>query len=308
MRIVFAGTPEIGVPSLESLAKEFNVCGVLTNPDREKGRKKILQPSAVKEKALELGIKVFQPEKLTSEFYNEIIELKPDLLVCIAYGKIFKPEFLNLFPLGGVNIHPSLLPIYRGPSPISEALLNGDKESGISIQRLAQKMDSGNILHQSKFIISDSDTTGTLTAKIAIDAAPLICDVVRNIKNNTVTEFTQDESKATFCKLIKKEDGRINWNSSSKNIINEIRAYNPWPLAQTEFGDKGLNILEATYSDIEKDGVPGLVREYSKNSGFLVNTGDGTIWITMLQLQSKKALDFKSFNNGVKDFINSVLG
>lgn len=308
MRILFAGTPEIGVPSLNALVNEFDVCGVLTNPDRPQGRKKTLFPSPIKARAEELELNIFQPDRLDSDLYSEIKELKPDLLVCIAYGKIFKKEFLDIFPLGGVNIHPSLLPIYRGPSPLSAAILNGDKVSGISIQRLAAKMDSGNILLQEKFELAEKETTGSLTERVATMAAPYIVKVVKDIERDSVTEWEQKDENATFCKLIKKDDGIIDWSIGSDQLLNMIRAYNPWPMAQTEFEGKILNIIEAEVSDIVGEGEPGRVLEYSKANGFLVKTGDGTIYITRLQLQSKKALDYKSFNNGVKNFLNTLLG
>ena len=314
MRVFFAGTPEIAVPSLVALNEEFEVCGVLTNPDRQKGRKKVLHPSPVKVKALELGINVYQPEKLNQDFYNQVTLLKPDLLVFFAFGKIFKPEFLSIFNLGGVNIHPSLLPIYRGASPISTAILNGDKASGISIQRAADKMDSGDILLQEEFKIDANETTGSLTIRVAKIAAALITKVVHDINNGTVSEYSQDESKVSFCKLIKKEDGVINWNDTSFKILNGIKAYNPWPLAQTKFNDKTLNILEAKdmeilpETEIKLEGDPGQVLFYTKSDGFLIKTGDGAIYVTCLQLQSKKALDYKSFNNGVQNFVDTILG
>lgn len=308
MKILFAGTPGIGIPSLLALKESFNVTAVLTNPDRPQGRKKVLQPSEIKVTALELGLDVYQPEKLNEDFYSIIREEKFDLLVFIAFGKIFKPEFLEIFPLGGINIHPSLLPIYRGASPLSEAIKNGDKESGISIQRAANKMDSGNILLQERFELSETETTGSLTIKVAQMVAPLIVKVVDDIAKNTVTEYEQDKNRVTFCKLIKKEDGIIDWSKNSETILNEIRAYNPWPLAHTHFKDKTLNILEAKYSDISGEGEPGEVLEYSKKDGFLIKTGNGTLYVTCLQLQSKKALDYKSFNNGVQNFVNTLLG
>lgn len=307
MRILFAGTPDIGVPSLEALNSNFQVCGVLTNPDRSQGRKKKLVPSPVKEKAMELGLKVIQPEKL-SEAENEIKALNPDLLVCIAFGKIFKKEFLDLFKYGGINLHPSLLPIYRGPSPLSEAIKNGDTVTGISIQRMAMKMDSGNILHQEKLELDGTETTGSLTQDVAIKGASLIIDVVKGIEEGNIQEFEQDHSKATFCKLIKKSDGIINWAMSTNELLNFIRAYNPWPWAQTTFLDKSLNIIEAKKANEKIEGKPGEVLSYSKKDGYLVKTSDGAIYLTMLQLQSKKVLDYKSFNNGVQNFVGTQLG
>ncbi len=311
MRILFAGTPDIGVPSLELLSTEFEICGVLTNPDSRQGRKKTLVPSPVKEKAVELNINVYQPNKLDEEFCEIIKEIKPDLLVCIAFGKIFRKSFLDLFPLGGINLHPSLLPIYRGPSPLSEAIKNGDSTTGISVQRLALKMDSGNILHQEELILDGRETTESLTKNVAEVGAPLVLKVVKNIDSNNLDEYEQDHSKATFCSLTKKEDGVINWNSETDNILNSIRAYTPWPLAHTIFNEKGLNILEAHVPEdlLEKPvGEPGTVLLYSKRDGFLIKTLDGAIFVTKLQLQSKKALDYKSFNNGVQNFVGARLG
>ncbi len=198
MRILFAGTPDIGVPSLEFLAREFEICGVLTNPDSRQGRKKVLIPSPVKETALELNIPVFQPEKLDEDFCEIIKSLKPDLLVCIAFGKIFRKSFLEIFPMGGINLHPSLLPIYRGPSPLSEAIKNGDKITGITVQRLAKKMDSGNILLQEELKLEDTETTESLTNRVAILGAPLVLKVVKELSDNKTTEYEQDHSKATF--------------------------------------------------------------------------------------------------------------
>lgn len=307
MRVLFAGTPDIGVPSLEALYSNFEVCGVLTNPDRPQGRKKKLVPSPVKEKALELGLNVIQPEKL-SDAIEEIKELNADLLVCIAFGKIFKKDFLDLFKFGGINLHPSLLPIYRGPSPISEAIKNGDKETGISIQRLALKMDSGNILYQEELVLDGTETTGTLTQDVALKGAPLIVKVVKGIAEGNIDEFEQDHSKATFCKLIEKSDGIIDWTMTTDDLLNFIRAYNPWPWAQTTFLDKSLNIIEAKKADVEIEGKPGEVISYSKKDGYLVKTFDSAIYVTMLQLQSKKILDYKSFNNGVQNFVGAQLG
>ncbi|OQY40643.1 MAG: methionyl-tRNA formyltransferase [Spirochaetaceae bacterium 4572_7] len=316
MRILFAGTPEIGVPSLGALADSFEVCGVLTNPDRVQGRKKKLLFSPIKEKALELNIPVFQPEKLDLEFINTVKELKPDLLVCIAFGKIFRDNFLSIFPEGGINLHPSLLPIYRGASPLNAVILNGEKTTGISIQRLAKKMDSGNILFQNSFNLEGTETTGSLIGKVAKMGAPLIVEVVKGIEKGDINEYSQDHTKATFCSLIKKEDGIINWNKPSLDILNAVRGYNPWPLAQTKFGDKSLNILEAngSYNDeleanyITNGVKAGTVISYSKQRGYVVKTQDGIIYVTKLQLQSKKILDYKSFNNGVQDFVGTQLG
>lgn len=310
MRIIFAGTPEIAVPSLEILSKHFEICGVLTNPDRPKGRKKKLIASPVKEKALELGLTVYQPEKLNKACREEIEALKPDLLVCIAYGKIFGPRFLGVFPKGGINLHPSLLPEYRGPSPLSAAILGGNSESGISVQRLGLEMDSGNIIIQRKFTLDQSETTESLTQEVSQTGAEYVLEAVKLINEGKDEDWPQDHEKATYCSLVKKEDGILNWEDSSEKILRVVRAYNPWPLAQTVFEDKSLNIIEAKICEEAAPGdeKPGTVLSLNKKNGIIIKTGDGSIAVTKLQLQSKKALDYKSFINGVKNFIGATLG
>lgn len=310
MRIIFAGTPEIAVPSLEILAKNFEVCGVLTNPDRPKGRKKKLIPSPVKEKALELGLTVYQPEKLTKAFREEIEALKPDLLVSVAYGKIFREKFLGAFPRGGLNLHPSLLPLYRGASPLMAAILGGDDESGITVQRLAPEMDSGNILVQRSFPMNHTETTLSLTKAVSVTGAEYLLEAVTMIDQGKDEDFAQDHDKATYCTLVQKEDGLINWEEKAELILRKIRAYNPWPLAHTSFEEKGLNILQASLwtGECSVTGKPGSVLEMNKKEGILIQTGEGIIAVTELQLQSKKVLDHKSFINGVKNFIGAELG
>ncbi len=316
MRVLFAGTPDIAVPSLEVLNRNHEVVGVLTNPDRGCGRGREIKCCPVKVKANELGIRTFQPEAFDEAFINEIKALQPDILAVTAFGKIFKKDFIDVFPQGGLNVHPSLLPKYRGASPIPAALIAGETETGVSIQRLALKMDSGAILSQERYVYNGTETTEWLTDYFAHRGAELLSEVITDIENGNAVEHEQDESLATYCSYINKEDGEIDWNRSSDHIDRQLRAFTPWPGIYTFFNSKKLNIIEAeiysenlpdTAGDF-MDAAAGKVAVPDKKSGILVKTGDGFIAVKKLQLQSKKALGWKDFLNGVKDFTNTVLG
>jgi methionyl-tRNA formyltransferase len=343
MRLLFAGTPDIAVPSLRELAGHHTVCGVLTSPDRRAGRGRRTVPSPVKAAAEELGLPVIQPARLGSDARKQVAELSPRLLVVFAYGRIFGPKFLSLFPRGGVNIHPSLLPKYRGPSPIQAAVLAGDLETGISVQSVALEMDAGDIYAQIRIPLTGSETAESLSSHVAAAAAPLIRSVVDGIEAGTATATPQAEEGVSYCSIITKEDGEIDWRASAVAIERMVRAYNPWPTAHTTFEGRGLSILAATVDEdpgagnpsgsagsvglagagetrtspgapdarvdsSETPAVPGRVLGMDKRRGILVQTADGTIAVRKLQLQSKKALDYKAFWNGVNNFKGAVLG
>ena len=311
MKLIFAGSPEIAVPSLAAVADSFDICAVLTNPARKSGRGKRMVLTPVQIKAEELGIPILQPERLDYDFRSEITELKPDLLVVVAYGKIFGPKFLALFPMGGINLHPSLLPRYRGPAPIPAAILSGDIETGITIQRIAREMDSGMIMSQSKMAITDSDTTGQLTTKAAKQGAELLLTVLQQLAEDRSTPHVQNEKKATYCRLIEKGDGKIDWQSTALHISRMVRAYDPWPTAFTLYNDKFLSILKAhVYRKREffADVFPGRVAGVDKAEGILIQTKSGILAVEELQLQSRKALGWKAFVNGAADFVGSILG
>lgn len=309
MKILFAGTPEIAVPSLEACNAWGQVVGVLTNPDRPKGRGKKMIASPVKEKALELGLPLLQPWKL-NEAMDEIESLGADILVCVAYGKIFSQAFLDLFPMGGVNLHPSALPQFRGPSPLNAAIANGLKESAISVQRLALKMDSGDILVQEPLIIEDRETTGSLTERAGIEGAPLLIRALKGLSDGTIAGVPQDDEKASYCSLIHKDQGQIDWSLPAKELDRMIRSVDPWPGAFSSWGDQKLFIRKANIYDgpWEPSGACGKVLGVDKTQGILVETGEGVLSVERLQIQSRKELDHRSFLNGNRDIINSQLG
>jgi len=335
MRILFAGSPAIAVPALKAVAAMaasaattggFVLAGLLTNPDNPRGRSSRPEPT---ECAAIEGIAskcvVLKPEKLDSAARALVAELKPDILVSFAYGRIFGPKFLELFPLGGINIHPSLLPKYRGPTPIPAAILNQDAETGITIQRLAAEMDSGDILVQEKLLLDGRETTASLSETMAQKAAELLPAALRGIAAGNLRARAQDHSAATYCSLIKKEDGLINWNRSAREIDAGIRAFDPWPLSWTTHGELRLFIHNAEPQPSpqgegsplepqpgpkgeESGKEPGEVLGKDKDKGILIQTGEGILAVSQLQYQGKKAMEWKAFLNGARNFLNTKLG
>ncbi|MFW5688077.1 MAG: methionyl-tRNA formyltransferase [Spirochaetota bacterium] len=310
MRVLFAGTPEIAVPSLDAIAASgHTLAGVLTAPDRRKGRGKTVSFSPVKERALELGVPVVQPERLRTEAREEIGPIHPEVLACFAYGKLFGPRFLELFPVAALNVHPSLLPQYRGPAPIPAAILAGDRRTGVTIQDVALEMDAGDILAQATIPLSGTETTATLSDTAARVGAELLVDVLDRLAAGTAVRTPQNHAAATYTSLVEKTDGLIDWSDSAAHIERMVRAYTPWPHAYTGFGGERLAILEAAVapgSSLEP--VPGRVARVDTSLGILVETGNGLLALRRLQLQSRKPLDWKSFLNGVHDFHEAVLG
>ncbi|MFQ3619680.1 MAG: methionyl-tRNA formyltransferase [Spirochaetales bacterium] len=311
LRILFAGTPEIALPSLECLMKEFSVVGVLTAPDQQAGRGRNLYPSPVKTLALQLGLPVYTPEKLDACARQWVQEHSPDVLVVVAYGKILGPKFLGLFPKGAINLHPSLLPKYRGPSPIPAAILAGDTETGITIQRISLKMDAGPILLQEKIPLNGTETTESLTRLCAEKGAPMLVTALRNLAAGKGEEIPQDESKATYCKLITKEDGKISWYSTATYIERMIRAYTPWPTAWTLYSGAVLKILKGSVVEegFKKNAdTVGKVIGVDKTKGILVQTGSGVLALERLQLQGRKVLQYEDFLRGMRNFVGAILG
>ncbi len=335
MRALFAGSPAIAVPALEALFElagggwpGFELAGVLTNPDSAKGRGGGLTPTeigaavqrlssgAVAAAAGNAPVPLLRPAKLDAAAREEIAALRPDLLVSFAYGRIFGPKFLSLFPLGGINVHPSLLPKYRGPTPIPAAILGGERETGITVQRLALEMDSGDILLREIIPLNGRETTGSLSEIAAKKAAEMLPAALRGIASGTLTGTPQNHGEASYCQLITAEDGRVDWSKSAVEIDARVRAFNPWPLCWTESGDKRLFILKAEAVDAPDEQIsqtseaagPGLVLGVDTRRGILVQTGEGLLAVSELQYSSKKALLWRDFLNGARNFTGSRLG
>ncbi len=307
MRILFAGTAEIGVLTLRELANNFEVGLVLTNPDRPKGRSKKLIPSPIKEEAINLNIPLLQPERLRGDVLKEVASYNCDILICFAYGKIFGPRFLSMFKGGCYNIHPSRLPQFRGSSPIQYTILNNLKKTAITIQKLSLEVDSGDILSTLDVDVSENETTLSLTNKVQALSAPFAVETFKRFERGEI-QTTPQQGEISFTNLFKKEDGLIDWNKSATEISAQIRAFIPWPKAFTTYDDKTL-FLTGVYGVIEDTyKTPGVVVESIKKQGLVIACKTGSIIINRLQLQGKKEMDFISFINGNREIISSKLG
>ncbi len=337
MKIVFAGSPAAAKITLEFLYEQqsafgFEIAGVLSNPPTAKGRHKTPTPTPVAAYALEKDLPVFTPEHLDSAAREQIAPLNADLLVCFAYGHIFGPKFLALFPMGGINLHPSFLPKYRGCTPVQQAILEGDEYLGISIQTLSLKMDAGDILKDDFVNITENDTTESLLNYSAKKGAELICQIIKESSEQGVLIKGKPQKKddISYTYTITKEMAKINWNESAETICRKIRAYYPDPCCWClEQNDSPLKIEAATevfvadaqallesdpvFGPIMADNVfkafpCGKILAYNKKTGGIyVKTGDGILNITKLQRQGKNAMTAKDFMNGAKDFIGNVL-
>ena len=313
MRIVFAGTPDFAVPALEVL-HDGELCAVLTAPDRPAGRRGPLRAPAVKRAALARGLDVLQPERLGRAFTAELARLQPDLLVAVAYGKIFRPYFLAIFARGGLNVHPSLLPQWRGPAPIPAAILAGARRTGVTVQRLAAEVDAGDIVAQREHALDGTETTGSLAPRLAELGAALLREAVDAVAAGSVRERPQDAAEATHCALLRKEHGCIDWRRPAEAIERAVRAYDPWPRAFTTWEGRQLLVLEAAVERTGDGGVevpraaPGQVLAVDREHGILVHTGAQRLWIRRLQLQGRKPLDSRAFANGHPEIVGSRLG
>ena len=321
MRVLFAGSPYIAVPSLIRLSFEHEIVGVLTNPESAKGRGLAVERSSVAQAAYDLfgeRVPVLAPERLGADAREAVAALEPEILVSFAYGRIFGPKFLALFPGGGVNLHPSLLPRFRGPAPIPAAILARDDKTAITVQRLALEMDSGDILGQLVLPLSGTETTEDLSEVAAIMGADLLSRVLEEIAEGREAPKPQ-AGEPVYCSMLRKEDGLIDWYSPLLDIDAKIRAFSPWPGAFTYFRGMRLNVLEAfpyphvTFAagpsslDFE-DALPGTLLGLDKSRGIMVQTNDGLIALRRLQVQHKKALPYREFANGMRDLSGTVLG
>ncbi len=307
MRILFAATAEIGVPTLNALAKNFDVALVLTNPDKPKGRSKKLIPSPIKVEANKLNIPVLQPEKLRGNALKEIASFNCDILICFAYGKIFGPKLLSMFFKGCFNIHPSRLPQFRGSSPIQYAILNNLEKSAISIQKLSLEVDSGDILSTLDFEIDKTDTTLSLSEKVSKICAPFAIETFKKVELNDYTTYEQ-KGDISYTKLFSKNDSLIDWTKSAIEISAQVRAFYPWPKASTLYEGKTLFILGIKDVLDQNYPNPGVVIEKIKKQGLVISCGSGAIIVDKLQLQGKKEMDYNAFLNGHRDIIEKKLG
>jgi len=296
------GTPEPAAKCLKALidAKE-EIVAVITQPDRPKGRGLRVTPSPVKELALHYNIAVHQPEGIKDNKAIEVIKgIKPDLIVIVAYGKILPKEILDIPKYGAINVHASLLPKYRGAAPVQWALINGEKETGITIQKVFEALDTGDIILQEKMQIEDEDNTLTLTGKLFDVGSKLLIDAIKLISSGNAPSIKQDEAGASYAPQLKKETGVIDWKKSTGNIFNQVRGCFPWPTAYTYYKDKMLKIISASPALAARNEIAGTVIDCVEDEGFIVATGDSSLFIREVQLEGGKRMHAWQFLNGHK--------
>lgn len=305
IKIVYMGTPDFSVGPLEKLNEKYNVVAIVTQPDKEVGRKKEIKYSPVKEFAIKNNIRILQPEKIKKE-YKEILELQPDIIITCAYGQIIPKELLDYPKYGCINIHASLLPKLRGGAPIHKAIINGYDKTGITIMYMDEKMDSGDIIYQEEIIIENNDNAGTLFDKLSILGSNMIIKVLPSIINSTNNRTKQNEAEVTYAYNITREEEKIDFNKSTKDVYNQIRGLFPWPVGYSTLDGKKVKIFTSKIGDSSKKGIPGeIINIYNDSLG--VKTIDGEILITSLQFEGKKRISVKDYLNGIQNK-NSLLG
>ena len=308
MRIAFFGTPEFAVPTLRALAATDNTIAVFTQPDRPVGRKAVLTPPPVKAAALELGLPVYQFEKIRSpEGCDAIRSFAPDLYAVVAFGQLFSEENLSIPPLGAINVHGSLLPLYRGASPMQQTVIDGQPVAGVSTMKLVKRMDAGDVLMRAETPLGENETYGELSLRLAELGADLFMKTLDALKRGELQPEPQDEEAATYCKMLTRDSGRIDLSAPRRVIHDLIRGTNPWPGAYALLGEEKLKLWRTVLSDAkaqEELPVGGLFGD--PKHGLFLRCTDGTLQITELQAPGGKKLDGKTFLRG-RNIAGSIL-
>jgi methionyl-tRNA formyltransferase len=307
-RVVFMGTPQFAVPTLQALDEHHEVVGVVTQPDRRAGRGRRLVESPVKRMALARGLAIVQPRTLRdTEVVARLAGWRPEVAVVAAFGQILPKAVLDLPPYGCINVHASLLPRYRGAAPIAAAILNGDAVTGITIMRMDVGLDTGPVLAQAECAIAPDDTTGSLTDKLAELGAKLLVETMDGWIEGTIQPQPQDEAQATYCRQLAKQDGLLDWSQPAVYLDRQVRACDPWPGAYTVWQGHRLKVLRATpQPDWRGEGQPGQVREMGEGIGVI--TGEGALELLEVQLAGKKAMSAGQFACGQRGLVDGVFG
>lgn len=299
MRIIFMGTPDFAVPSLEALLTKHEVVLVVTQPDKPKGRGKKMVPTPVKACALEHGIPVLQPEKVKEpEFVEQLRSYEPDLIAVTAFGQILSEPILEMPKYGCINVHGSLLPKYRGAAPMQWSIIDGEKVTGITTMYMAKGLDSGDMLLKAEVEITDEDTFATIHDKMAVTGANLLLDTLDQLEAGTLERIPQDHDAATYAPMITKETGHIDWSKNRKDIINLIRGLNPVPAAYTIYEEEVLKIFGAVISDVQADDAANGEIVAVVKKGFVVKCGDGCLLITEVQARGGKRMMTDAYLRG----------
>ncbi|WP_337927357.1 methionyl-tRNA formyltransferase [Anaerotignum lactatifermentans] len=299
MRVIFMGTPDFAVPSLEALLTKHEVVLVVTQPDKPKGRGKKMVPTPVKACALEHGIPVLQPEKVKEpEFVEQLRSYEPDLIAVTAFGQILSEPILEMPKYGCINVHGSLLPKYRGAAPMQWSIIDGEKVTGITTMYMAKGLDSGDMLLKAEVEITDEDTFATIHDKMAVTGANLLLDTLDQLEAGTLERIPQDHDAATYAPMITKETGHIDWSKNRQDIINLIRGLNPVPAAYTIYEEEVLKIFGAVVSDVQADGAANGEIVAVVKKGFVVKCGDGCLLITEVQARGGKRMMTDAYLRG----------
>lgn len=308
MRVVFMGSPDFAIPTLQRLLESpYEVVAVYTQPDRPAGRGRRPKPPPAKLLAQRHGVPVHQPERLSAPKELERLRaLAPDVIVIAAYGQILRPAVLEIPRRGTLNVHASLLPRWRGASPVAAAILAGDRETGVTIMLVEPELDAGPILAQASEPICEDDTSGTLGARLARRGADLLIETLPRWLAGAITPVPQDDRLATYAPLVKKEDARIDWTHEAAFIERQVRAYHPWPIAHTIFHGEPLRILRAHVLDQTGPEPPGTV--VAADGAFAVRCGQGTLVVDEAQLPGRRPLPAADLLRGRRDLLGATLG
>ncbi|WP_338631598.1 methionyl-tRNA formyltransferase [Clostridium baratii] len=308
MKIVFMGTPDFAVPSLKELINKYGVEAVFTQPDRPKGRGKKLAFSPVKEEALKHDIKVYQPEKLKDEkeMIEMLKEMNPDFIIVVAFGQILTKEVLDIPKYGCINLHGSILPMYRGAAPINWAIMNGEKVSGNTTMLMDVGLDTGDMLLKDEVEIRDDMTAGELYDILKERGGKLLVDTIEGLVNKTITPEKQSD-ETFYAKMLNKEMAKIDWSKSAKDIHNMIRGLNPWPVAHTLYDGSTMKIFESEVINKNSKEENGKIISVSKK-GIEVSTGEGILLIKKMQFPNSKPLTVEQYINGHEVNKEFILG
>ncbi len=298
IKVIFMGTPIFASIILDELIKKYNVIMVVCQPDREKDRKGNIIYSPCKKLAIENNIQVFQPLKIRDE-YQKILDMNPDIIITAAYGQIIPDIVLNYPKYGAINVHGSLLPKLRGGAPIHHAIINGDKEIGVTIMYMDKRMDAGDIISQRAIPLTNDMTLDIAYEKLAIIGRDLLIETIPSIINGTNNRIHQDENEVTFGYNITKEEEKINFDDTSMNVYNKIRGLSSVPGAYAIINNKRMKVYSSTISDIKSKNLPGVIEDI-RNDGIYVNTKDYIIKLTDIKLEGKKRCQVHEFINGIK--------
>lgn len=299
LKVIFMGTPDFSVPVLKALIEKCQVIMVVTKEDAKVGRRQEIVYSPVKKLALENNVKLFQPVKI-KEDYEIILNAKPDIIITCAYGQIIPKELLDYPKYGCINVHASLLPKYRGGAPIHAAIINGEKETGITIMYMDETMDTGDIIARVKTEIKENDNVGTLFDKLSLLGASLLIETLPKIINGTAQRIKQDNNEASYAPTLKRVDELLDFNLTTEEVYNKVRGLNPWPLAYIILNNEETKVLECE-KNYENFSVPfGTVTRILKDK-IGVKTLDGEILITKVKPYGKKAMSVRDYLNGMKD-------